>query len=290
MRDNTVTMVKQATLRDAIAWPARLPVLPAVLRAGYALLMKRAFGVLQRRAVVDVAGVGLMQLEPWDMIDSRIYFFDVWEPAVSRFMRDRVKPGAVVADIGANIGYYTLLLSRAVGPTGHVYAIEPSPQIRLRLEDALTRNAVTNVTIVPYGISDRTERRAFTISAANLGASHFGEPSEDGLELRRLADVIPADQLARLSFIKIDVEGMEGAVMRDIATLLPALPQELTLCAELRMNAELRAILEDFRKAGMSSLHLPNRYSMFDYPAHPTAPEPCDAPGDGQIDLALVRN
>lgn len=283
-------MAKRATLRDAIAWPARLPILPGVLRAGYALVMKRAFGLLRRRALVDVAGVGLMQLEPWDMIDSRIYFFDVWEPAVSRFMQDRVKPGAVVADIGANIGYYTLLLSRAVGPGGHVYAIEPSPQIRLRLEDALRRNAVTNVTVVPYGISDRSERRAFTISAANLGASHFGEPSEDGLELRRLGDVIPADQLARLSFIKIDVEGMEGAVMRDIATLLPQLPQELTLCAELRMNAELRAVVQDFRDAGMGSLHLPNRYSMFDYPAHPIEAEPCDDPGDGQIDLALVRD
>lgn len=283
-------MGERMTVRDAIAWPARQRVFPGVLRAGYALLMKRLFGLLRRRAIVDVSGVGLMQLEPWDLIDSRIYFFDVWEPAVSRFMQERVRPGAVVADIGANIGYHTLLLSRAVGPEGHVYAIEPSPEIRLRLEDALHRNGVSNVTVIPYGISDRTERRAFTISAANLGASHFGEPSEDGLELRRLADVIPADQLARLSFIKIDVEGMEGPVMRDIATLLPQLPQELTLCAELRMNEELRAILKDFGQSGMSALHLPNLYSMFDYPAHPTDPEPCDMLGEGQLDLALVRN
>jgi FkbM family methyltransferase len=282
-------MATPATLRDAIAFPARTAIFPGTLRAGYALLLKRLFGLFRRPAIVNVADIGTMRLEPWDLIDSRIYFFDVWEPALTRFMQRQVRPGAVVADIGANIGYYTLLLSRAVGPEGHVYAIEPSPEIRTRLDDALALNGISNVTVVPYGISDRIERRAFTISKANLGASKFGEPAEDGLELRRLSDVIPADQLARLSFIKIDVEGMEDAVMRDILTLLPQLPRELTLCAELRMNPEMRGIVDRFKQAGMSLLHLPNRYSMFDYPAHPTEPEPCDDPGDGQIDLALVR-
>jgi FkbM family methyltransferase len=283
-------MTTNSLLHSTLAFPARRPLLPGVLRAGYALALKRLFGLFRRPALARIEGVGTMRLEPWDLIDSRLYFFDVWEPALTRFMRERVRPGAVVADIGANIGYYTLLLSRLVGPGGHVYAIEPSPEIRLRLDDALHRNAVGNVTVVPYGISDRCERRAFTIASANLGASRFGEVADNGLELRRLADVIPADQLARLSFIKVDVEGMENAVMRDIAALLPQLPHELTLCAELRINPEMRAILAGFKREGMRFLHLPNRYSMFDYPSHPTEAEPCDEPADGQLDLALVRD
>ncbi len=269
--------------------PSRWTFLPNFLRAGYALLMKRVFGLFRRPVVRDVPGIGQMKLDPWDLIDSRIFFFDVWEPGVTHFMRSTLRPGAVVADIGANIGYYTLLMSRAVGPQGHVFAVEPSPEIRARLEDALARNAITNVTVIPYGISDRTERRAFTLSRANLGASKFGEPSEDGLELRRIADVIPLDMIQRLSFIKIDVEGMESAVMPDILSLLPTLPRELTICAELRMNEPMQRIVGQMQQAGLECLLLPNRYSMFDYLGHPLEPEKTSNPGAGQLDLALIR-
>jgi FkbM family methyltransferase len=278
-------------LSSLLAAPAHWRVIPGFLRAGYALAVKRAFGLLGTPIVKDVPGLGQMRLEPWDLIDSRIFFFDVWEPAVTKFMREAIRPGMVVADIGANIGYYTLLMSRAVGPEGHVFAIEPSPEIRVRLEDALTRNDITNVTVVPVGISDRAERRNFVLSSANLGASHFGEVSEgdDGIELRRLADVIPPEMLPRLGFIKIDVEGMEAPVMRDIAAMLPSLPRELTLCAELRMDEEIRAIVGTFQLAGMECQVLPNLYSMFDYPAHPLAAEKPKMLGDGQLDVALVR-
>ena len=276
-------------LARLLASPAQWRILPGFLRAGYALLVKRAFGVFKRPLVANIAGLGSMKLEPWDLIDSRIYFFGEWEPAISKYMREAIRPGAVVADIGANIGYYTLLMSRAVGPAGRVYAAEPSPEIRARLEDSLARNAIANVTVIPFGISDRSERRSFELSEANLGASKFGQVSEDGIELRRLADVIPPEDFARLSFIKIDVEGMEAPVMRDISTELDQLPRELTICAELRINPEMQQLLERFRTAGMEFFEVPNRYSMFDYPDHPLEPAPCGQLLSGQLDLALVR-
>lgn len=279
------------SLTGLLAAPARWKILPGVLRAGYALAVKRTFGLFRKPMVKTIPGLGQMKLEPWDLIDSRIFFFDVWEPGVSRFMREAIKPGMVVADIGANIGYYTLLMSRAVGPTGHVFAVEPSPEIRARLQDALERNGLTNVTVVPYGISDRAERRSFILSSANLGASRFGAVSEgeEGIELRRLVDVIPAEMLPRLGFIKIDVEGMEAAVMRDIAAMLPSLPQQLTLCAELRMDDEMRQIVRDFQGHGMECLLLPNHYTMFAYPGHPLEAEKVEDPGSGQLDVALIR-
>jgi FkbM family methyltransferase len=276
-------------LRSLLAAPARWRFLPGFLRAGYALLVKRGFALTKRPMVAEIPGIGAMKLEPWDLIDSRLLFFGVWEPAVSKFMREAIRPGAVVADIGANIGYYTLLMSRAVGPEGRVYAVEPGPAIRARLEDALTRNGITNVTVIPYGISDRSERRSFEQASANLGASKFGEVSDDGIELRRLADVIPAEDLARLSFIKLDVEGMEAPVMRDLTGLLGRLPQELTICAELRIDPEMQELLARFRDAGFAFLDLPNRYTMFDYPAHPLEAAEISVPNTGQLDLALVR-
>jgi len=278
---------------SSLAWlsaPARWRWLPAPLRAGYALALKRLWHFFPRPIIADIAGLGRMQLEPWDLIDSRIFFFHVWEPGVTALMRETIRPGAVVADIGANIGYYSLLMSRLVGPAGHVFAIEPSPEIRVRLEAQIALNGLTNVTIVPYGISDRSERRNFQLSSANLGASRFGELTEDGgLELRRLADVIPAEAMARLSFIKIDVEGMEAPVMRDIMTLLPRLPHALCLCAELRVDDALRPIMADLAAQGFAGWQIPNHYSMFDYPAHPTDTQARAIFADGQVDIAFKR-
>ena len=88
-----------------LAAPARWRFLPGFLRAGYALLVKRGFALAKRPMVAEIPGIGAMKLEPWDLIDSRLLFFGVWEPAVSKFMREAIRPGAVVADIGAKNGY-----------------------------------------------------------------------------------------------------------------------------------------------------------------------------------------
>lgn len=278
-----------SALLNTVSGIARLPFLPGPLRAAYALAVKRAWPFGRKPVVRAVPGVGRMELEPWDLIDSRIFFFNVWEPGVTAFMRDRVKPGDVVADIGANIGYYSLLLSQAVGAAGEVFAVEPSEPIRARLNRSIAHSGAANITVIPYGISDRAERRAFHLSGANLGASKFGEASDDGLELRRLSDVIPPDSLARLSFIKIDVEGMEDVVMRDIAAILPDLPHRLCLAAELRIDAAMHALLQPFYDAGFTAQVLPNEYTMFAYPNHPTAIRPLTPQDSGQLDVALIR-
>jgi len=275
---------------DWLSAPARWRWLPGPLRAGYALVVKRLWSLVKVPVIADIPGIGRMALEPWDLIDSRLFFFHVWEPGVTALMEGSIAPGAVAIDIGANIGYYTLLMSRLVGPQGHVFAVEPSPEIRARLEAQLALNQVTNVTVIPYGISDRAERRAFHLSAANLGASRFGEPTaQGGLELRRLAEAVPASWLARARFVKIDVEGMEAPVLRDIMTLLPDLPHDVCLCAELRIDDDLRPILAELQASGFAALELPNHYSMFDYPTHPTSALPANDFADGQVDIALKR-
>jgi FkbM family methyltransferase len=269
--------------------PIRWTFLPGFLRASYALLLKRASKLTGKTVVTDIPGIGKMQLEPWDFIDSRLLFFQTWEPAITRFMQKEILPGSVTIDIGANIGYFSLLMSRAVGPDGHVFAVEPSPDIRARLQDAIDRNGITNVTIVPYGVSDKAERRSFQLSMDNKGASKFGEVSEDGLELRRLQDIVPPEMFARVSLIKIDVEGMEAQVMRDLLPMIPQLPQHVSICSELRIDDEMIEIIEQFKVHDMDTLHLPNLYSMYDYPAHPTEPERLVDLPKTQLDVAFVR-
>lgn len=61
-----------------------------------------------------------------DLIQRYLYLFGVWEPHMTRWLQRRLKPGDVFVDVGANIGYYSILASRLVGARGKVVAIEAS--------------------------------------------------------------------------------------------------------------------------------------------------------------------
>lgn len=62
-----------------------------------------------------------------DVIQRYLYLFGVWEPHLTAFISGRLTPKDTFVDVGANIGYYSVLASRLVGPAGHVVAVEPSP-------------------------------------------------------------------------------------------------------------------------------------------------------------------
>jgi Protein-L-isoaspartate(D-aspartate) O-methyltransferase (PCMT) len=80
-----------------------------------------------------------------DLVQRCVFYFGEWEPNVSRYVADRLRPGDVFVDVGANIGYYSLLASTIVGPSGKVVAIEASPAIHGLLVDNLRRNRADNV-------------------------------------------------------------------------------------------------------------------------------------------------
>ena len=71
----------------------------------------------------------LMECDPRDSIQATILHFGTWEPNVSRVFEELVKPGDSVIDLGANIGYHTLLLSKLVGASGKVIAVEALPEL-----------------------------------------------------------------------------------------------------------------------------------------------------------------
>jgi FkbM family methyltransferase len=162
--------------------------------------------------------------------------------------------------------------------------------MRKQLEENVALNDARNVVVVPYGISDRAERRLFLHDKRNSGESHFGAPSEDGLELRRLQDVIPEEDLRRVCYIKIDVEGMEEAVLADLHQLLPRLSPNLTIVAELRICEPLREILARYRAAGFQAYRLENEYPIYRYTSGEVFPAaPIESFPDEMIDAALVR-
>lgn len=76
-----------------------------------------------------------------------------WFEKEIAFVRRFLQPGMVALDIGANIGIYTQVMARIVGPTGRVHAVEPQRGPRMRIEEGLRMNGLANVTIWPVALS-----------------------------------------------------------------------------------------------------------------------------------------
>jgi FkbM family methyltransferase len=111
-----------------------------------------------------------------DQIQRHIYSFGVWEPDITRFIAARLRPGDAFIDVGANIGYYSLLASRLVGSYGRVAAVEPSLSIRAELLTNLAVNGATNVRVISMAASDSAHSAVlYRGPETNRGASTICE-------------------------------------------------------------------------------------------------------------------
>lgn len=141
------------------------------------------------------------------------------EPEVQTALTELLKPGDVFYDVGANVGFYTLLASRLVGPSGHVYALEPVPENIRAIEHNLELSQAANVSILPYAVTDTPGIVALTLSAEPFwtrlstlpppphpaGTIDVTGVSIDELMAKEL--IMPPD------VIKLDVEGAEKEVL-----------------------------------------------------------------------------
>src|ERR1700694_5491581 len=120
-------------------WTRRLDAIEAVLPAAPHFQGSTYRG--DYIAVVATRWSGMMLVDTRDYLISPALVLDgLWEPDVTDWLRRTLKPGQVFVDIGANIGYFTLMGSRLVGERGRVFAVEPHP----RLAELLTRNVHLN--------------------------------------------------------------------------------------------------------------------------------------------------
>jgi len=145
-----------------------------------------------------------------DKDDSlRLSINQVWEPIETDLVKKEVKKGYTVIDIGANIGYYTLLFAKLVGKEGKVYAFEPEPNNLHLLKKNIEINNYHNVIIEQKAVSDTTKNvNLFTakqgIGEHRINFSWFGN---NGIEVK----AIKLDNYIKekIDFIKIDIEGAE---------------------------------------------------------------------------------
>ncbi len=150
-------------------------------------------------------------------IAQELRFFRTHEPLASQLLSGLVKPGDCVLDIGANIGYYTLLLARLVGPSGEILAAEPHPGNFRLLCHNIWLNQVTNVRLVQAALSDREGMAALYLSAASNWHTLAEESQTGGKKV--VVPTVTVDKLRelwgrRVSFLRMDTEGYEGHILR----------------------------------------------------------------------------
>jgi FkbM family methyltransferase len=173
--------------------------------------------------ICDIDGL-IWRLDPSQCIDGDLLDDGLFEPVSIEWVREIIKPGMVVADIGANFGYYTLLFSRLVGPKGRVHAFEPSARYRPRLLDHLERNDCRNVVVSEYGLSDHLHEEL--LYGDNVSATmHWPDDSKppavaETIRLRTLDSYAEEVRLRRLDFVKVDIDGHEPSFVAGAAATL----------------------------------------------------------------------
>jgi FkbM family methyltransferase len=173
-----------------------------------------------------------------DTIQRYIYYFGVWEPNVHAFLQARLRPGDTFVDVGANIGYFTLLGAKLVGPQGRVVAIEASASALGQLRANIARNRVEGIVRCVHAAASDSEGTATLYQGDydNVGTASIirasGRPSER-VRSAPLDALLLSTEIFAARVIKIDVEGAEWLVLKGMESLLPRLQPNAEIVMEI---------------------------------------------------------
>jgi len=170
-----------------------------------------------------------------------------------------LKEGDIALDIGAHIGYFTLIMARLVGKKGKVFAFEPSPVNFELLKKNIELNKYQNIYAIPKGISNKRERTPFYLNSQNSGNSSLFKTGRHDKEVQ--IKTLTLDHYFfgtdfNIDFAKIDVEGSEPLVIEGMKTILKR-PHPIRLVIEfypqLLKNAgfEPKAFLNMLKNFGL---------------------------------------
>jgi len=144
----------------------------------------------------------------------------IWEAAETLVLLRLLAPGMRVVDVGAHVGYYSVMCSRRVGPGGGVLAFEPEPENHRLLQANLLLNDCRNVQVRQVALADGRGRASLHLSDEN-----FGDHRLQAVAGRRTVDVetLTLDEALdgfEPDFVKIDTQGAEPRILRGMARLL----------------------------------------------------------------------
>ncbi|WP_328318784.1 FkbM family methyltransferase [Streptomyces sp. NBC_00388] len=258
-----------------------------------------------RRRVCDDRFGARFALDTQDLIQRYLYLFGGWEPHMTHWLRSRLRPGDTFVDVGANIGYFSVLASRLVGSAGRVVSVEASPVFHRRLLQHARLNACDNIRAVNTAVADTRKLLTFVLASSNnMGANSIvpyegAAESTFDIEALPLAEVLRPEEITAARVIKVDVEGAEGSVMRGLVPVLDRLRPDAEITVEVtphrmaRLGDSVEELLDTMRGRGYHVYRLANDYSPESYVAAgrrpPLPPVRWRGPVSGESDLVFSR-
>ncbi|MFO1491408.1 MAG: FkbM family methyltransferase [Kiritimatiellia bacterium] len=218
-----------------VAYGTRLPYHPGKWRL-IETMVRRA-GILRGddHRLAERAGIR-WDLHIRDIVQRSVYFLGVYEIHETRWLLAQIRPGWVACDIGSNFGYYSHLIAGNAGPDAVIHAFEPNPGSFATLCRIRDLNGFT--TIRPHAVAVAAARGTLDLEIppdGNEGIGRLLPPGAAAAPRRRTTRVeaLPLDEIAerenlrRLDFVKIDVEGAEPGVFDGGETLRRLRPRIL---------------------------------------------------------------
>ena len=209
-----------------------------VKRRFSAWALKGMHGVGKKSVNHRLIGGGRMVLDTNDHLAQRIRCEEAFEPEVREEVVRIASRNVNVIDIGANIGYYTILASRLIGPEKRVFSFEPQASMVNKLRRNVELNKLSNIEVFPYALADTAGTTTFNLPPEGVEA--FGSMRANGrfevaktiqVETHRLDDVLERLNNPKIGLVKMDSEGAELLIFRGATTLLSS-PDKPTLIFE----------------------------------------------------------
>ncbi|MEP6572288.1 MAG: FkbM family methyltransferase [Gemmatimonadota bacterium] len=211
---------------------------------------------------------------------------EFYEPEVAYFLTAMLEPGDHFVDIGAHLGYFSLIASRAVGSTGMVVAFEPEPKKFARILGHVADNAMANVKVFNHALGARTGEGTFYLNAAG----EIGLPAKDASQFGRRAMAVSVNTLdgslegidseAPLRIVRMNAAGCEHDVIRGAMWTLAARQVPYIICRSDRSAQEGSASSESAIRALMTLmgyhgyLMKPDASGLAELPAESESHEP----------------
>ncbi len=189
----------------------------------------------------------------------------IGEPQVQQALVDHLRPGMTFYDLGANIGYFSLIAARLVGPTGRVISFEADPEIAERLRKNLARNNFSHAHVEQKAVWSETTTVSFArVDPATSPDRGLGHVSPDSSRDTITVGAVSLDRYVTAEdcpdFLKCDVEGAEGEVFQGANRLLAE--RRTILLVEMHCPENHRTLTEQFVRLGYAVRNLDENHVL----------------------------
>ncbi len=207
-----------------------------------------------------------------DLQIEKDYWLGTYEPELQRAARDFIRSGMVIYDLGANIGYVSLLMARLIGEQGQVFSFEALPKNISRLKQNIELNKFDQrITIIPKAVVDRSHVVSFLTHASGAMGKAAGSAGRD----EKYAEKINADGIALDDFvfkqnnpapdlIKMDIEGGEVLAVQGMIRLLKELHPILFI--EIHGEKAANSVWTALQNCCYSIFHMSREYPAISCP------------------------